>query len=75
MKVFHEQEEMKKQQEKELKPSQGPPLSPDTLSVGQQKSVLTAIQFVIVLGLSPNLEEGVGLHANKISGFGTPFSS
>jgi hypothetical protein len=29
MKVFHEQEEMKKQQEKELKPSQGPPLSPD----------------------------------------------
>jgi hypothetical protein len=70
MKVFHEKEEMKKQQEKELKPSQGPPLSPDTLSVGQQKSVLTAIQFVIVLGLSPNLEEGVGLHANKRSGFG-----
>lgn len=70
MKVFHEKEEMKKQQEKELKPSQGPPLSPDTLSVGQQKTVLTAIQFVVILGLSPNLEEGVGLHASKRSGFG-----
>ncbi|CAG2206551.1 unnamed protein product [Mytilus edulis] len=53
----------------ELKPSQAPPLSPDTLSVAQQKTVLTTIQFIIVLGISPYLQEGVGLQATQRSGF------
>ncbi|XP_067392829.1 transport and Golgi organization protein 6 homolog [Emydura macquarii macquarii] len=38
-----------------------PALSPDTLSVSQQKTVQSALQFVITLGLCPYLLPGVGI--------------
>ncbi|XP_063440980.1 transport and Golgi organization protein 6 homolog [Mytilus trossulus] len=68
--IFQKEQEAKlSSQGSELKPSQAPPLSPDTLSVAQQKTVLTTIQFIIVLGISPYLQEGVGLQATQRSGF------
>ncbi|CAC5398768.1 unnamed protein product [Mytilus coruscus] len=65
----NEQEARISSQGSELKPSQAPPLSPDTLGVAQQKTVLTTIQFIIVLGISPYLQEGVGLQATQRSVF------
>nr|XP_020644009.1 transport and Golgi organization protein 6 homolog isoform X2 [Pogona vitticeps] len=38
-----------------------PPLSPDTLSIAQEKTVRAALQFVVTLGLCPFLLPGVGL--------------
>nr|XP_025040007.1 transport and Golgi organization protein 6 homolog [Pelodiscus sinensis] len=38
-----------------------PPLSPDTLSISQQKTVQSALQFVVTLGLCPYLLPGVGV--------------
>ncbi|CAM5097219.1 unnamed protein product [Natator depressus] len=38
-----------------------PALSPDTLSISQQKTVQSALQFVITLGLCPYLLPGVGI--------------
>ncbi|XP_062997035.1 transport and Golgi organization protein 6 homolog [Elgaria multicarinata webbii] len=38
-----------------------PPLSPDTLSIAQEKTVEAALQFVVTLGLCPYLLPGVGL--------------
>uniref|UniRef100_A0A8C8S1H7 Transport and golgi organization 6 homolog n=1 Tax=Pelusios castaneus TaxID=367368 RepID=A0A8C8S1H7_9SAUR len=38
-----------------------PALSPDTLSISQQRTVQSALQFVITLGLCPYLLPGVGL--------------
>ncbi|XP_015262181.1 PREDICTED: transport and Golgi organization protein 6 homolog [Gekko japonicus] len=38
-----------------------PPLSPDTLSVSQEKTVRVALQLVVTLGLCPYLLPGVGL--------------
>lgn len=38
-----------------------PPLSPDTLSIAQEKTVQAALQFVVMLGLCPYLLPGVGL--------------
>lgn len=46
-----------------------PRLPADSLSVGDQKTVLTAIQFVVILGISPNLLPGVGIPLEKRSGF------
>ena len=70
-------EEFKKAQQvqvKKLGPNEGPPLSPDTLSFGQQKTVLTALQFIMCLGIVPCLEQGVGLPLEKRSGFGSILS-
>ena len=49
--------------------NEAPPLPADSLSVGDQKTVLTAIQFVVILGICPNLLKGVGLPVEKRSGF------
>ena len=51
-------------------PTDAPPLSPDTLSFGQQKTILTALQFITCLGIVPNLEYGVGIPLENRSGFG-----
>lgn len=63
----------KKKQEnitpKDLKPSQAPPLSPDHLSVLQQKNILTALNFIVILGICPNLEHGVGIPMERRSEF------
>ncbi|KAI8479699.1 Transport and Golgi organization protein 6 [Branchiostoma belcheri] len=47
-----------------------PPLSPDTLSVAQQNTLSTALQFVVCLGICPNLLKGVGVPLEKRSSFG-----
>ncbi|XP_066278108.1 transport and Golgi organization protein 6 homolog [Branchiostoma lanceolatum] len=47
-----------------------PPLSPDTLSIAQQKTLATALQFVVCLGVCPNLLPGVGIPLERRSGFG-----
>ncbi|GCC19870.1 hypothetical protein chiPu_0018589, partial [Chiloscyllium punctatum] len=41
-------------------PECAPALPPDTLSISQQKTVQTALQFVITLGICPYLLPGVG---------------
>ncbi|XP_021372366.1 transport and Golgi organization protein 6 homolog isoform X2 [Mizuhopecten yessoensis] len=53
----------------ELRPGQAPPLSPDNLSIGHHKMVLTAIQFVVILGISQNLDFGVGIPMERRSEF------
>ncbi|XP_034031600.1 transport and Golgi organization protein 6 homolog isoform X2 [Thalassophryne amazonica] len=47
-----------------------PPLPPDVLSVGQQKSLGAALQFVVSLGLCPYLSPGVGVPLSCRSAFG-----
>uniref|UniRef100_H2RPL6 Transport and golgi organization 6 homolog (Drosophila) n=1 Tax=Takifugu rubripes TaxID=31033 RepID=H2RPL6_TAKRU len=47
-----------------------PPLSPDVLSVTQQKALSSALQFVVSLGLCPYLAPGVGLPLAHRSAFG-----
>lgn len=49
---------------------QGPPLSPDVLSVSQQKALSSALQFVVSLGLCPYLAPGVGVPLAHRSAFG-----
>ena len=49
--------------------NEAPPLPVDSLGVGDQKTVLTAIQFVVILGICPNLFPGVGLPVERRSGF------
>lgn len=51
-------------------PEMAPPLPPDVLSVSQQKTVGTALQFVVSLGLCPYLVPGVGLPLGRRSAFG-----
>ncbi|XP_035521425.1 transport and Golgi organization protein 6 homolog [Morone saxatilis] len=51
-------------------PEMAPPLPPDTLSVTQQKTLGTALQFVISLGLCPYLAPGVGVPLGRRSAFG-----
>ncbi|XP_060077025.1 transport and Golgi organization protein 6 homolog isoform X2 [Ylistrum balloti] len=53
----------------ELRPGQAPPLSPDNLSIGHHKMVLTTIQFVVILGISPKLDFGVGIPMERRSEF------
>lgn len=56
--------------ESELKElHQNPKLSADALSVNDQKTVLTCVQFVVSLGIYPNLLPGVGVPVEKRSGF------
>ena len=62
--------EVKKEESKPGKrANNAPPLPADSLSVGDQKTVLTAIQFVVILGICPNLFPGVGIPLEKRSGF------
>ena len=46
-----------------------PPVSPDVLSFSQQKHVATLLQFIVCLGVCPNLQPGVGIPFAKRSGF------
>uniref|UniRef100_A0A3Q2E9A6 Transport and golgi organization 6 homolog (Drosophila) n=1 Tax=Cyprinodon variegatus TaxID=28743 RepID=A0A3Q2E9A6_CYPVA len=51
-------------------PEMAPPLPPDVLSVSQQKTVTSALQFVVSLGLCPYLSTGVGVPLGCRSAFG-----
>ncbi|XP_038126155.1 transport and Golgi organization protein 6 homolog [Cyprinodon tularosa] len=51
-------------------PEMAPPLPPDVLSVSQQKTVSSALQFVVSLGLCPYLSTGVGVPLGRRSAFG-----
>ncbi|XP_031563618.1 transport and Golgi organization protein 6 homolog [Actinia tenebrosa] len=48
---------------------QNPKLNVDALSVSDQKVVLTCIQFIICLGVYPNLHPGVGIPVERRSGY------
>ncbi|XP_072492520.1 transport and Golgi organization protein 6 homolog isoform X3 [Notamacropus eugenii] len=47
-----------------------PVLSPDTLSISQQKTVQSALQFVVTLGICPFLLSGVGVPLRCRTEFG-----
>uniref|UniRef100_A0A3B4BIW1 Uncharacterized protein n=1 Tax=Periophthalmus magnuspinnatus TaxID=409849 RepID=A0A3B4BIW1_9GOBI len=51
-------------------PESAPPLPPDVLSVTQQKTLTTALQFVVSLGVCPYLAPGVGVPLVHRSAFG-----
>ncbi|XP_068459994.1 transport and Golgi organization protein 6 homolog [Clinocottus analis] len=51
-------------------PEMAPRLPPDVLSVGQQQTLGTALQFVVSLGLCPYLATGVGVSLGRRSAFG-----
>ncbi|KAF7699020.1 transport and Golgi organization protein 6 homolog isoform X2 [Silurus meridionalis] len=51
-------------------PEAAPPLPPDVLSVAQQKTLSTVLQFLVTLGLCPYLEPGVGVSLALRSAFG-----
>ncbi|KAL0968205.1 hypothetical protein UPYG_G00263820 [Umbra pygmaea] len=52
-------------------PEMAPPLPPDVLSVTQQRTLSTALQFVVSIGLCPYLATGVGVPLGRRSKFGT----
>ncbi|KAK3086381.1 hypothetical protein FSP39_017636 [Pinctada imbricata] len=66
MKAFSEAN----QERVDLKPPKAPPLSPDTLGMGQQKTIQTTLQFVVILAICPNLQPGVGVPIERRSEFG-----
>ncbi|XP_037671717.1 transport and Golgi organization protein 6 homolog [Choloepus didactylus] len=51
-------------------PEVAPALSPDTLSISQQKTVQSALQFVVTLGVCPYLIPGVGVPLRYRTEFG-----
>ncbi|KAF5897470.1 transport and Golgi organization protein 6 isoform X2, partial [Clarias magur] len=51
-------------------PEAAPPLPPDVLSVAQQKTLGTVLQFLVTLGLCPYLATGVGVSLALRSAFG-----
>ncbi|XP_073461676.1 transport and Golgi organization protein 6 homolog [Aquarana catesbeiana] len=51
-------------------PEAAPALSPDALSIAQQKNVRSALQFVVSMGICPYLLPGIGLPLQHRSGFG-----
>ncbi|XP_032984767.1 transport and Golgi organization protein 6 homolog [Rhinolophus ferrumequinum] len=51
-------------------PEAAPALSPDTLSVSQQKTVQSVLQFVVTLGVCPYLRPGVGVPLRYRTEFG-----
>lgn len=51
-------------------PEAAPSLSPDTLSVSQQKTVQSVLQFVVTLGVCPYLRPGVGVPLRYRTEFG-----
>uniref|UniRef100_A0AAA9SX70 Transport and golgi organization 6 homolog n=1 Tax=Bos taurus TaxID=9913 RepID=A0AAA9SX70_BOVIN len=51
-------------------PETAPALSPDTLSVSQQKTVQSVLQFVVTLGVCPYLAPGVGVPLRFRTEFG-----
>lgn len=51
-------------------PEVAPALSPDTLSISQQKTVQSVLQFVVILGVCPYLMPGVGVPLKYRTEFG-----
>lgn len=51
-------------------PEAAPALSPDTLSISQQKTVQSVLQFVVTLGVCPYLMPGVGVPLKYRTEFG-----
>ncbi|XP_040280292.1 transport and Golgi organization protein 6 homolog [Bufo bufo] len=51
-------------------PEAAPSLSPDTLSISQQKTVQSVLQFVVSMGICPYLLPGIGLSLQHRSEFG-----
>ncbi|CAO2610235.1 Transport and Golgi organization protein 6 homolog, partial [Lemmus lemmus] len=51
-------------------PEAAPALSPDTLSISQQKTVQSVLQFVVTLGVCPYLMPGVGVPLKHRTEFG-----
>lgn len=51
-------------------PEAAPALSPDALSITQQKTVQSALQFVVSMGICPYLLPGIGLPLQQRSEFG-----
>ncbi|KAM5208039.1 transport and Golgi organization protein 6 homolog [Hipposideros larvatus] len=51
-------------------PEAAPALSPDTLSIAQQKTVQSVLQFVVTLGVCPYLMPGVGVPLRYRTEFG-----
>ncbi|KAM5134714.1 transport and Golgi organization protein 6 homolog isoform 3-T3 [Callospermophilus lateralis] len=51
-------------------PEVAPALSPDTLSISQQKMVQSVLQFVVILGVCPYLMPGVGVPLRYRTEFG-----
>ncbi|XP_075045192.1 transport and Golgi organization protein 6 homolog [Mixophyes fleayi] len=51
-------------------PEAAPALSPDTLSIAQQKIVQSVLQFVVSMGICPYLLPGIGLPLKHRSEFG-----
>ncbi|EPY84172.1 transport and Golgi organization 6-like protein [Camelus ferus] len=51
-------------------PEAAPALSPDTLSISQQKTVQSVLQFVVTLGVCPYLVPGVGVPLRYRTEFG-----
>uniref|UniRef100_A0A8D2DBP0 Transport and golgi organization 6 homolog n=1 Tax=Sciurus vulgaris TaxID=55149 RepID=A0A8D2DBP0_SCIVU len=51
-------------------PEVAPSLSPDTLSISQQKTVQSVLQFVVTLGVCPYLMPGVGVPLRYRTEFG-----
>ncbi|XP_078524411.1 transport and Golgi organization protein 6 homolog isoform X2 [Lissotriton helveticus] len=51
-------------------PEAAPALSPDTLSISQQRTVQSVLQFVITLGISAYLMPGIGVPLRRRSAFG-----
>ncbi|XP_045675012.1 transport and Golgi organization protein 6 homolog isoform X1 [Phyllostomus hastatus] len=51
-------------------PEAAPALSPDTLSISQQKTVQSVLQFVVTLGVCPYLMPGVGVPLRCRTEFG-----
>lgn len=56
-------------------PEAAPPLPPDVLSVAQQKTLGTVLQFLVTLGICPYLAPGVGLGLARRSAFGAAVES
>ncbi|XP_075709442.1 transport and Golgi organization protein 6 homolog [Rhinoderma darwinii] len=52
-------------------PEAAPPLNPDTLSIAQQKTVQSAMQFVASMGICSYLLPGIGLPLQHRSEFGS----
>ena len=61
--------DQKAKQKAEKRGNEAPPLPVDSLGVHDQKTVLTAVQFVVILRICPNLVSGVGLPVEMRSGF------
>ncbi|ELW50368.1 Transmembrane and coiled-coil domain-containing protein 7, partial [Tupaia chinensis] len=51
-------------------PEAAPALSPDTLSISQQKTVQSVLQFIVTLGVCPYLMPGVGVPLRYRTEFG-----